>query len=206
MDGRRFDDLTRAMADREPRTSRRATLRGLVAGLFVVGFARAVNPDADAEARERTERPPRPERRRRRCRSTEKCRAGEVCQDGYCFSCWPTNIPCNDVCVDPLSDPTNCGDCGVVCLDDEVCGEGFCGLPCTDNFDCPDNLDFHCELGVCSGGGCSIVALDCLPNQPNQDCCKTADDFFCVDFSSDPNHCGRCYNACGDGCCEGACC
>lgn len=205
MDSRRFDDLTRALAHLEPRTSRRSVLRGLVAGLLSTGIALSIDLYSGAAARERTERPPRPERRRR-CRHTQKCRAGEICRDGYCFSCWPTKIPCGDTCVDPLTDPTNCGDCGIVCADGEVCGEGFCGLPCSNNFDCPDNLDFHCELGVCFGGGCSIVALDCQADQPNQDCCKTADDLFCVDFATNPNHCGRCYNACDDGCCSGECC
>jgi hypothetical protein len=207
VDGNRFDNIARSLAQAR---SRRGLVLTVATGIASLGVSLVRGPDAGEAARQpKPTRTPRPTEtpKRRRCRYERTCRAGEICQDGYCFSCWPEKIPCDNVCVDPLKDPTNCGDCGIVCAEGEVCGEGFCGLPCDDNFDCPDNLDFHCELGACFGGGCSIIALDCNPEGPGLDCCKTADDFFCVDFASDPQHCGRCYNDCGDaGCCGGECC
>jgi hypothetical protein len=197
LDGQRFDDIARALART---TSRRGLARALAGGVAALGAVFLHSRAGDAAEPERGESNP---RRDGRCRSAARhCRAGEICQNKRCVSCWPEKIPCGNVCVDPLKDPRNCGDCGIVCGDGEVCGEGFCGQPCVDNFDCPDNLDFHCELGACFGGACSIIALDCNPDGPGLDCCKTADDFFCVDFATDPRHCGRCYNDCGDaGCC-----
>jgi hypothetical protein len=199
MDGDRFDNIARSLARA---STRRGFVRVLASGIVAVAASVMHGPTTGEATQER--RP----RRLRRCDGKRRlCQPCEACQGGVCVSCWPAKTPCKNICIDPLTDPTNCGDCGIACGDGEVCGEGFCGLPCNDNLDCPDNLDFHCELGVCFGGGCSIVALDCLPNQPNQDCCKTADNTFCIDFATDPHHCGRCYNDCGNaGCCDGTCC
>lgn len=196
MDGKRFDEVTRSLA--------RGTTRRGVVGVAISGIVGVLRQRDDTAAA----RPPRPTRRRpvRPCRPGQ-CGPGDACQHGECVSCWPTKIPCNNVCVDPLTDPLNCGDCGIVCAEGEICGSGFCGSPCTDNLDCPDNLEFNCELGVCDGDACHIVPLDCFRDQPEQDCCKTADDLFCVDWRTDPRHCGRCSNDCGSaGCCDGVCC
>jgi hypothetical protein len=210
VDGNRFDNVARSLARAR---NRRGLVLAVATGVASLGASLLRGPDAGEAARRpkptRTPRPTEPPRRRR-CRYERTCRAGEICRNGYCFSCWPEKIPCDNVCVDPLRDPSNCGDCNIVCAEDEVCGDGCCGSPCVDNLDCPDNVDFHCELGICSSNdqgprGCCVLPVDCLPDQP--DCCKTADSIFCVDFRTDPKHCGRCGNDCGEaGCCGGMCC
>jgi hypothetical protein len=35
-------------------------------------------------------------------------------------------IFCGGVCVDPTSDPFNCGGCYIQCAPSEVCAGGFC--------------------------------------------------------------------------------
>lgn len=80
--------------------------------------------------------------------------------------CVPTQRLCGDVCVDPLSDPRNCGGCGIACLGASVCDRGtccgppraVCGTECVDlerdprncglcGLACPGGFD--CVLGVC---------------------------------------------------------
>lgn len=203
MDGHRFDNLTRSLARA---TTRRAAVRALVGGL--VGVGAALLGDQTVSAAERPERPTRRPKPLPLCGpNLPPCPARRACINRRCVPCGARRTACGNACVDPLVDRNNCGDCGIVCAPGEVCGLGFCGLPCTDNFDCPDDLTRPCTLGVCFDGGCNIVAAECLFDQPKQDCCKTADGIFCVDFQTDPRHCGRCYNDCGDrGCCDGACC
>jgi hypothetical protein len=203
-DGHRFDSLTRSFACA---TTRRAALRAVVGGLVGVGVALLGRQETTA-ATESDERPaqrlnPFPMCGPRR----PPCPARHACINGRCVPCGPIRTACGNACVDPLTDRNNCGDCGIVCGPDEVCGLGVCGQSCNDNFDCPDDLEYVCTLGICVNGGCNIAPLECLFGQPKQDCCKTADRIFCVDFKTDPRHCGRCYNNCGDrGCCNGACC
>lgn len=85
-------------------------------------------------------------------------------------------------CIDTLTDPTNCGGCGIVCTYDDrahsrpVCRGGICGLTCrTGRGDC----------NGFSGDGCEI------------------------DLETDPRNCGACEHECdaeiGQPCVKGRC-
>ena len=75
------------------------------------------------------------------------------------------------VCVDYLEDRENCGGCGNVCADNEVCNEGTCEQ-------CPRNLKTICD-GKCTNirtdpencGGCVSEGegVDCNSSCPNND-------------------------------------
>lgn len=80
---------------------------------------------------------------------------------------------CGDECTDTSSDPQNCGNCGIVCVDgfcdggfcqsqpQPVCPDGYspCGDFCYDLQNDPQNCGFCgnvCSPGVsCSGGSCA---------------------------------------------------
>ncbi len=78
-------------------------------------------------------------------------------------------LSCDGACVRPDSDPRNCGACGVVCGEGEVCAGGACGggcgAPrttcgdrCVDLLRDPDHCGacgVECDSGVCAGGVCS---------------------------------------------------
>ena len=202
LDGHRFDDLTRALARA---VNRRDVVRTVIGGAVAAGTA-LFGGETTTAAAQALERPPQRNPPQLCGPNRPACPSGAACIDRRCVPCDPILIACGNACVDPLTDRNNCGDCGVVCAANEVCGLGVCGLPCNDNFDCPDDLDYVCTLGICAGGGCNIAPLECLFDQPQQDCCKSADAVFCVDFATDPRHCGRCYNDCGDARCrKGVC-
>lgn len=95
--------------------------------------------------------------------------ARELC-DGTSCTCRPGLVRCGDLCVDPMTDATHCGECDDPCTGDEACGagvcvpgdcEGFadaCGAACTNTdvdplhcgeCDRPCDADETCESGVC---------------------------------------------------------
>ena len=41
-------------------------------------------------------------------------------------NCPEGQIVCLDACIDPLTDPVNCGDCGIACGPDQTCLDGIC--------------------------------------------------------------------------------
>ena len=96
-------------------------------------------------------------------------------------------VCCASGCVNPSSDPQNCGACGYVCPGGASCLGGYC------------------TIDSCAGAspdlGCAL--LDSGPGE----CCAGA----CVDFNSafnrDPQNCGGCGDACetGSQCVEGSC-
>ncbi len=92
--------------------------------------------------------------------------------------CGPTQLCCDDRCVDPLTDISACGRCGHTCEESEECLEGACA--CTEN-------DGQHQV-------CGDEAL-CCPVQG------------CVPVGSNPLHCGSCGVSCGVGetCEDGAC-
>src|SRR5439155_25885653 len=84
----------------------------------------------------------------------------------------PNGTPCGDRCVDLLSDPRNCGACGITCNAQGVCNQGKCALPCamgltacsgacvnlqTDNNNC-GKCTIVCANGMaCAGGACACA-------------------------------------------------
>lgn len=119
---------------------------------------------------------------------------------------------CGEACVDPSSDPKNCGGCGKSCPGGQVCDNGACSDTCSGgrtNCDaaCVDlNKDpLHCgDCAVacnsgetCASGSCN---LSCFPGQTT---CGSS----CVDLQADDQHCGACGNNCppGQACKAGKC-
>jgi hypothetical protein len=111
------------------------------------------------------------------------CQNGACCEffdgGGVCMGvvCPGTEIDCGGVCVDPQSDPKNCGGCGIVCLAGSSCQKGQC-----------------LTTGNCGDGGVCAVG---------QACCVSG----CTNIHFDPQNCGGCGQVCppGDACTMGAC-
>jgi hypothetical protein len=106
---------------------------------------------------------------------------GQYCKlDGGLGTC------CSLGCVDPGSDPQNCGGCGTKCANVETCRFGTCGVDqCTPTY---TGTPCHADAGNYLYAGT---------------CCSNT----CVDTSSDPQNCGGCNLTCsGDGgCANGNC-
>jgi len=74
-------------------------------------------------------------------------------------------------CVDPRNDANNCGRCGEVCADGEVCSQGMCFVPCDRGLTrcgsaCRDLQTDGAHCGFC-GNPCSAMqacaAGRCVP-------------------------------------------
>jgi hypothetical protein len=128
------------------------------------------------------------------------CNIGEDCSNcpsdcGLCETCPPTLFDCAGTCVDPSSDPQNCGGCGIACSPGQVCEQGAC-------------VDSRgsCGNGRCDPedvlGGCpeECGSVFCPPGLT--ECAGT-----CIDLSSDPQNCGGCATACevSEMCVSGVC-
>jgi hypothetical protein len=132
-------------------------------------------------------------------------------------TCAPGLTRCGGACVDLNSDLANCGGCGTVCTAERSCINGFCLGSCQPGFTlCPSGcVDLNsdsincgrcgaiCGGGdapyVCQGGQCVLV--DCGGGM--EYCGSVA---LCRDLSSDPEHCGTCFNGCPSGFCSGGVC
>lgn len=76
----------------------------------------------------------------------------QTCEDGL--------LLCDGACIDPGSDPLNCGDCNVTCEDGQVCAGGQCAqikrvfitsVPLAANLQGIEAANFHCNLLAGSG-------------------------------------------------------
>ncbi|MBW2462259.1 MAG: hypothetical protein JRH11_11485 [Deltaproteobacteria bacterium] len=66
---------------------------------------------------------------------------------------------CGDVCVDLMTDSTNCGGCGA------VCGDSFCNMGACDS-SCPDDT-VVCGVMCCpAAAGCSAAGNSCASPTP----------------------------------------
>ena len=125
MDDRRFDLLVKSIGRS---TSRRTLLRGMLGIAATAAGVTALRQDQTDAARR-----------------------------GFSGPTFPTPLPacganltrCGTVCVDTVSDPTNCGGCGNTCdTSTSTCTGGSCvercaGVNCT-------GLDTYCTVGVCN--------------------------------------------------------
>ncbi len=123
-----------------------------------------------------------------------------VCTDGVCFpvvnSCpQPSQLQCNGVCTEVLSNVKDCGGCGLACMpyanSTATCAMGLCSYPCTPPWtSCVGEANGPCMIntdndpGNC--GGCGHVCA------PGQMCifgvCGTSDDGLSPrDFSMGPH-------------------
>lgn len=100
-----------------------------------------------------------------RCRDDSECQNSSVicAQDGTCVTCpdraGAGTTACVGACIDPDTDPLNCGGCaalgeGTVCTGDQECVAGQCTTVC----------DPPCTGGaVCCNGQCCPAGQTCLP-------------------------------------------
>lgn len=118
-----------------------------------------------------------------------------ACTNGFC-ACKNENT-CGAACVDKQSDPSNCGDCDLVCPQGASCESGACScspglVPCdgvcvdteADESNC-GNCGTVCPQGaLCQGATCACPgsSLPC--------------DGVCVDTSADAANCGGCGLVC----------
>ncbi len=138
--------------------------------------------------------------------------------------CPPPLEECNDICVHPGTDESNCGGCGLICDDGERCVGGVCVLNCqahltpcgtmcvdtqTDEENCGGCGDqYQCDSGeMCVGAVCTSLPAcnSCCPSNIECDsCCPDCPDGYivcdneCIDPSTNQEHCGA-TEGCVDG-------
>ena len=123
-----------------------------------------------------------------------------ICGGGY--------LLCDYDCVDPITDTQNCGSCGLVCGEEEVCDMGICRAA--------DKIPVDHKVATrISGHGSDQTTGELLTfetvgpescgedGQPERIRCGDV----CVNTLTDRSHCGGCFNACqfGTFCRSGEC-
>ena len=120
-----------------------------------------------------------------------QCRNHEVCDSGSCKSpsaktcspaCDSNRRCCGETCIDVLTDPKNCGICGVACPDGIACVDGKCDVKPT--CQCSDGK-------VCDENGDCVVKCGSSLCRPEESCCGNT----CTTLDT-VKHCGSCDNAC----------
>ena len=120
-----------------------------------------------------------------------QCRNHEVCDSGSCKSpsaktcspaCDSNRRCCGETCIDVLTDPKNCGICGVACPDGIACVDGKCDVKPT--CQCSDGK-------VCDENGDCVVKCGSSLCRPDESCCGNT----CTTLDT-VKHCGSCDNAC----------
>jgi Stigma-specific protein, Stig1 len=218
VDGQRFDDLARSLANGISRRGLLKVIAGAAASAVFVRWptGRAAGQDSGVSC---------PLRLGQSCTDASGCggdacptydccggvcvdlatdpancgTCGTTCDTGNCVenTCCPAGaILCGDACVDPTADTNNCGGCGVVCPPGQPCLAGVCGCA---------------PPAVACGNGCVDITSD--PNNcascgvacdSGQPCCNAV----CIAIATDRTNCGACGNVCPDSaptCCGGAC-
>lgn len=157
------------------------------------------------------------------CGTCEKTCGSSTCVKGVC-QCPQGQVSCGGKCINPKTDRSNCGACGVRCKGSAQCRNGVCD-PCKDvcysgsYSRCTDTQIDNMNCGYCSAmcnigtNGCNKGKCSC--KDPKQTAClaqtvtghATHYLYSCFDLQSDNKHCGRCRNACGSGsaCVKGKC-
>ena len=145
------------------------------------------------------------------------CTGNGYCQGGSCTYCSSSLTSCGTDCVDLQTDLNHCGGCGNVC--GTQCINGQCAAVGPSPVrTCPDGLtrcgDFCVDLAVndANCGACGVVCpapTHCIAStsgNPPGICEMPAAACYaqglypcgmrCVDYDSDPQNCGACYNVC----------
>jgi hypothetical protein len=95
--------------------------------------------------------------------------------------CFPGANVCQEQCSDPISDPGNCGGCGIVCATGQVCSSGQCSVQgCANGLTncsgaCVDvNQDIrHCgSCGNACPAGFNCGNLTCYACPPGTTYCR----------------------------------
>lgn len=125
----------------------------------------------------------------------------------------PQMTICEDGCQFYLTDPDNCGGCGIQCAGDEFCSLGACEPICpAGQTQCEDELCYDLQNDPDNCGACgNICGIDdvctmgaCEPICPDgQTLCGET----CYDLLGDPDNCGACGNQCDadEYCSQGSC-
>jgi hypothetical protein len=180
--------------------------------------------DADCSTTPATPRCALPEGVCVECVTNAQCPADEVCHSHVCTThcgagsaCEGSLDCCASLCVDPGTDPENCGGCGVACGPYDhalaACKAGECGVgKCAPGFaDCDHVVGNGCEVATdidpancggcgqacgfgetCSGGVCLGSCGGGVACTGAQSCCGSQ----CKDTENDPLNCGGCGVAC----------
>jgi hypothetical protein len=131
-------------------------------------------------------------------------------------SCAQSLTPSGDSCVDPLSDPSNCGGCGHACAAGKVCQGAACVDSCSAGYTSCGGAcvalsqnDFHCGScdNYCSGDQhCGNNSCYSCPSGDTA-CYSQSGYWSCANFATDNENCGRCGNRCaiGQSCTSGTC-
>lgn len=145
------------------------------------------------------------------------CPTSDVCVSGTCTPCPAGKIACRFIdpsgalepttCVDPMSDPENCGQCNHRCFGPWTCSAGTCVCN-PGNLDCPGTV--HDEPAGVSGctdptydkHNCGACGHDCGPAGTCVagvcQCHGWMCGGLCVDVMHDAQNCGRCGHACAN--------
>lgn len=136
--------------------------------------------------------------------------------DATSFACSRAQRTCDGACVDPATDPSNCGACANHCSSGQVCSAGICTLSCTNGLVtctgdsggpyCADTATDVANCGscgskcpggqICSNGACAVT---CAANLVE---CSG----LCVDPASSNLYCGATEGCGTDGGGAGAVC
>jgi hypothetical protein len=124
-----------------------------------------------------------------------------ICGGGY--------LLCDYDCVDPIVDPYNCGSCGLVCMEDEVCYMGICRAESE-----IESLEYVTALNRYEPESArtwdrlrtfETDELEACEARGQIELTRCGED--CVNTLTDRSHCGECFNSCtfGTFCRSGEC-
>lgn len=132
-----------------------------------------------------------------------------------CVASWIDALPAGTCescggafCVDLMSSPEHCGECGTVCPDTAACTDGACTCPegaLVCDARCVNPMSDPANCGEC---GTDCGELFCLQGECSADCGELTEcGGACADLWTNPNHCGTCGATCGAGtsCVDGEC-
>lgn len=126
------------------------------------------------------------------------------------IECDSFHLPCEGECIDPMTDRSNCGECGNICPMEALCVWGECDCQPAGTVLCGDECvelgtDENC--GEC-GDGCDVGIGEAC----REGTCACEDGWgicegTCVNLQANDRFCGNCYTPCAHdwGCIDGIC-